>query len=166
MTYDASISQLNLMALFDLQGARDSLEQWCGPALPDFPDSPLTYASREKQRLMWLGQEHWILSAPLEEEESLTEQLKPSIAPDDISIVRISDTISFFAITGQEADEVMAVATPMDVHPDAFAEHGSAYTEAFGIKALVIRTKDGFHLGVDRSYGSLAADYLTRITAD
>ena len=56
----------------------------------------------------------------------------------------------------------MAVATPLDIHRDVFPAGSAAFTEAYQIKALIIRREPGYHLGVDRSYAPMIADYLSR----
>ena len=115
---------------------------------------------------MAIGPEHWILRAPLDQEEALFAALKPDAAPADISIVHISDTLCFFEITGPDVQEVMAVATPLDLHAEVFPANGATFSEIFSVKALIIRIEGGFHLGVDRSYAPMIADYLARTIAD
>ena len=165
MIYDVTIEPLGLMALFDLKSSPAALSDWCGTALPDFPETPLGYTVKDGMELMYLGPEHWLLRAPLDMEEALSNALKPDAAPDDISIVRVSDTLTFFSISGPERDEVMAVATPLDLHPTVFPDRCATYTEAFSAKSLILRSGEAYHLGVDRSYGAMIADYLARTVA-
>ncbi len=166
MMYDAEIKQLDLMALFDLKGPQRAMSEWCGAELPDFPAAPLSYASKDSKKLLWLAPEHWLLMAPLALEQPLSARLNPDQAPDDVSIVRISDTLTFFALAGREITEVMSVASPLDVHRDVFPQNGATYAEFYQIKALILRVADGFRVGVDRSYGPMIADYLSRTMAD
>ena len=166
MTYDVQIRQPDLMALFDLKGANTALSKWCGDTIPPFPAAPLTYEVKAGRELIAVGPDHWILRAPIDQEKGLAATLKPDQAPDDISIVHISDTLNFFEVTGPETQEVMAVATPLDVHMDVFPANGAAFSEVFSVKSLVIRIDNGFHLGVDRSYAPMIADYLTRTIAN
>lgn len=164
--YDVEIEQLSLMALFDLKGSQSALLEWCGHALPDFPSHPLGFSVRDGRDLMWLGKEHWILRAPLDDEAQILADLRPDQAPDDISVVMISDTLTFFSVTGPDADDVMAVASSLDLRAKAFAENGATFSEAFSTKALILRADGGYHLGVDRSYAAMIADYFARATAD
>jgi len=165
MTYDVEIRQLDLMALFDLKGSQSEVAAWCGATLPAFPDQPLRRCEAEERALMWLGPEHWILRAPLKQEESLLAALNPAEAPDTVSVVQISDTLSFFALTGPDVAEVMAVATPLDIHDSVFPPDAACFTDLFSVKALVLRIPGGFHLGVGRSFAPMIADYLARTTA-
>ena len=163
MTYSVHIQQRGLMALFDLKGKESALSGWC--ALPPFPAMPVTYSVQADRELMAIGPEHWILRAPLDQEEALFAALKPDAAPADISIVHISDTLCFFEITGPDVLEVMAVATPLDLHAEVFPANGATFSEIFSVKALIIRIEGGFQFGVDRSYAPMIADYLARTIA-
>ena len=165
MTYDVEINQLGLMALFDLKGHRDAMANWCGAAIPAFPEPALCYSAENDMELMSLGRDNWMLRAPVANEDALLGALKPDAAPTEISVVRVSDAFSFFSVTGSEAAEVMAVATPLDIHPDVFPENGAAFTEVFSTRGLILRVDSGFHIGVERSYAPMIADYLARTIA-
>lgn len=164
MIYDTRIARLGIRALFDLQGKQTDLSAWAGAVLPAFPDRPNTAAGTEN-RLLWLGQESWLLMAPLEAEQELSEALRPSEAPDCVSICLVSDSLVFFRITGAEAPAILAMASPLDVHPRVFPEDGATWAEVFGQRALVLRQSDGFEIGVDRSLDAMTQDYLARITS-
>ena len=81
-------------------------------------------------------------------------------------MVRISDTLIFFSVSGPEAQDVMAIASPLDTHASVFSSNSATFSEVFSVRALILRTGDAFHLGVDRSYGPMIGDYLARVTAD
>lgn len=162
MPYDVVINRLPLRALFELKGSGLEIAAWCGDALPEFPDKPNTASSRNGRTLIWTGPDRWLLNASGNEEETLIRAVRPDAAPGDLSIVLISDTLTFFEISGPEADEVMAVATPMNIHPSAFPADGACFTEAFGTKALLRRVANGFEIAVDRSYGDWFEESLRR----
>ena len=164
--YDVRIERLEQMALFDLKGSRSVIEGWCGHTLPDFPDTPLSYNVKDNLELMFLGPEHWILRAPLNMEKALGEVFRPEKAPDEISIVCISDTLAFFSMSGSEILELMSVVSPLDTNLDVFHVNSSLFSEAFLVKALFVRVGDAIQLGVDRSFGPMIADYLARSVAD
>lgn len=163
MTYDAGFSQRDLMALFDLKGSGADIADWCGDALPPLPSAPRTLTRDGDTELMWLAPEHWILRAPIGSETDLVARLRPDAAPLHVSVVRISDTLVFFALTGPDLDEALSVITSLDTHPGRFPADSATFTEALGIKALIIRTMRGMEIGVDRSFAPMVADYLTRI---
>jgi sarcosine oxidase subunit gamma len=106
-----------------------------------------------------------LLRADIACEDALTTGLRPADAPPDISIVRVSDTLTFFRITGPDAAQVMSIGCPLDLHPDVFLGDAVSYTEFFGLKALVMRCDDGFDCAVEQSFSDMIADYLERATA-
>ncbi len=165
MGYDAIITRLPLRALFDLKGKRDVLRNWCGDTLPPFPDHPNRLTEAHGRQLVHTGPGCWILMASLAVEQALTAALRPDEAPGDLSVVPISDMLTFFAVTGPEASDVMAVATPLDLHPRVFPPDGASWTEAFGIRALIRRIAGGYEMAVERSYADWFEEALVRTTA-
>ena len=164
MPYDAEIDRLPIFTLFDLKGPQEALSAWTD-VLPPFPTAPNTATCQGDLQLCHTGPNRWLLRAPLEREEALEAALRPAEAPPEISIVRISDVLTFFRITGPDAAEVLSIGCPMDLHPVTFGEDAASFTEFFGLKAFVTRCEAGFDCAVDRSFGDMAADYLTRAMA-
>jgi sarcosine oxidase subunit gamma len=103
MNYEADIVRIGAMALFDLKGKKDALIAWLGEDLPPFPEAANTGSSRADAELLYIGRDHWLLLAPLEKEAILETALRTSAAPSDISIVQVSDSQTFFDITGPDA---------------------------------------------------------------
>ena len=165
MPYDVTFDRLKTQALYDLKGPQEALGDWAGNALPPFPDRPNTKTEAGGVTLMFIGPDHWLLRADLTREGTLDAALRPAEAPPEISLVRVSDTLAWFRITGPDAAEVMAVACPMDLHASRFGPDGASFTEAFGLKALVTRCADGVDLAVEQSFGPMVADFLARVTA-
>lgn len=162
MPYDVIITRLPLRTLFDLKGTATALAAWCGTALPPFPDRPNSRTEAAGRGLHWAGPDRWLLMAPLAEEAVLAAALRAEEAPDDISVTLVSDTLTFFAVTGPDATEVMAVVTPLDLHPDTFPQDGAAWTEALGIRSAIRRIADGYEIAVDRSYADWFEESLRR----
>lgn len=163
MAYDVTITRLPMRALFDLKGSREMLSQCCGDLLPPFSAQPNRMSESGGRRLMSTGPDHWLLMAPLDDEAALAAALQPEGAPQDIAITGLSDTLTFFAVAGPEVQEVMAVATPLDLHPASFPADAATWAEAFGIKALIRRIDDGFEIAIDRSYADWFEDVLKRV---
>ncbi len=165
MSYDVNIRRHGPWALFDLKGAAGKVWEWAGDTLPTQPGRPNSRTVKGGFELFFIGRDHWILRAPIEKEAVLNEALKPENCPPDISIVRVSDTLTFFSVTGPQMADVMAIATPLDLHPRQFADDTVTYTEAFGLKALIQRCDGGFEFAVERSFGDMVADCLARASA-
>ena len=163
MPYDVTFKRLETQALFDLKGPSVALTDWAGDALPTFPKRPNSKTEAAGAVLMFIGPDHWLLRADLSAEESLDAALRPTLAPPEVSIVKVSDTLAVFRITGPDAGEVMAVACPMDLHDSHFGPDGASFTEAFGLKALITRCEGGFDMAIEQSFGPMVADYLTRV---
>ncbi len=162
MPYDVTIERQPTFALFDLKGAKKVVEKWADLELPETPNR---FFENNGALLCHIGPDHWLLRAPLDQEPALDAQLKPVDAPADISIVRISDTQTFFRITGPDASEVISIGCPMDVHQTAFPENGVNFSEFFGVKTLILRNPPGFDVAVEQSFANMIADYLDRATA-
>jgi len=166
MSYDVEIREMDLSAIFDLKGRMDDLKTQISDLAPAFPDRANTATRSGDLELYWIGSDHWLLRGPIEGENELFASIESRAGPDDISIVQISDALVFFHVSGPDADQVMAIASPLDTHRSAFPANGVTYTEAFGLKALVVRRDVGFELGCDRSFGDMVADYLQRAAGD
>ncbi len=165
MPYDVTFTRLETQALFDLKGPHVAVQTWAGETLPAFPERPNSKTGKGSATLMFIGPDHWLLRADPAREEALDAALRPTAAPPEISIVRVSDTLAIFRITGPDAAEVMAVACPLDLHDSRFGPDAASFTEAFGLKALVTRCDGGFDLAVEQSFGPMVQDYLSRIAA-
>ncbi len=165
MSYDVTIQRCGLTALFDLKGAAEAVGAWAGDGVPRFPDRPNHRTEQDGAELFHIGRDHWILRAPLDQEEALETRLNPTGCPADISIVRVSDTLTFFRVTGADAAQIMAIACPLDLHDSVFGPDAVTYSEVFGLKALVMRYQDGFEFAVEQSFGDMIDDFLARAVA-
>ncbi|MEX0317440.1 MAG: sarcosine oxidase subunit gamma [Ruegeria sp.] len=165
MAYDATIDRLPLSALFDLKGKGEALAEWSKGTLPALPQAPNSLSRADGMALCFIGPDHWILRADAEHEAQLEAALNLSQSPPEISIVTISDTLTFFRIAGPDADQIMPIGCPLDLHISKFGPDAVSFTEFFGLKALVMRCEGGFDCGVEQSFGDMIADYLVRAMA-
>ena len=161
MPYDAEIDRLPICALFDLKGPALALAAWA-PDLSAFPDAPNTLTRKGAEVLCATGPNRWLLRADITREEALNSALRPAEAPPEISIVRISDTMTFFRITGPDAGQIMSIGCPLDLHPSVFEPDAVSFTQFFNLRALVLRCEGGFDCAVEQSFGDMVADYLSR----
>ena len=160
MGYDVKIERNLLHALFDLKGSVEDVSSYLKEHIGSIPVEPNSYVTYGNLRVLYLGINHWILLAPIDEEQKLLELLKPEFCPASISIVLISDTLKFFRINGVNADDIMAVASPLNLNADAFTNNSATFSEVFGLKALIMRHGDGYQFGIDQSFGDMLSDYL------
>jgi len=166
MNYQVNITVTDLHAMLDLKGDGDFLRAW--PVLSDlaFPTINNTATERDGMSVYWIGKQHWLVRAPLDQEPAFYSIAKSAEAIDEISATIVSDAMSFFSLNGHDADQVMSIASPLDVHPSVFPKNGVTYTEAFGIKALIIRCEGGYEIGVDRSYFDMIGDCFGHALGD
>ena len=165
MGYDVNIQRLELNAVFDLQGNSRKITKWVKGKLPPFPKKPNTANLRDELALYSIAPERWLLRSAIDNEDRLLEMTQPAVAPVDVSIVQVSDTLRFFAITGPEAGDIISIACSLDHHLSVFPKNGVSYTNFFGIKGLLIRIEDGFEIAVEASYADMIEDFLTRANA-
>ena len=162
MGYDVTIDRTGRTTLVDLKGTREATVAWLRYKAPPFPGRPNSSSEADGRELYWIGDNHCLLRAPAEQEDGLVADLDIDNAPDSISAVLVSDTLEWFSITGPDADQIIAIASPLDITTANFPDDGVIYSAAFGLKALVLRRPNGFELAVERSYGDMVEDYLGR----
>ena len=163
MSYDVTIHRLGPVALLDLRGEAGAVASWVASLGMTLPETPNTATRAGERELYWLGPTHWMLRAPISAEDDLLETLTARDMPPDVSQVLVTDAYAFFEISGPHVAQVLAIASPLDVHPSTFPPNGVTFTEAFGQKALVIKRDDGVELAVEHSFGDMTADYLERV---
>ena len=165
MTYRVELLRQPIFAVIDLKGAEPDLKNWIDSPNVVFPSRPNSRTHFDRVELFRIGEEHWLMRAELDQEDRLMVLTRLVRAPVHISIVLVSDTLTFFRISGSDADQIVKIASPLDIHPTVFPCDSSSYTQVFGIKGLVIRNKDGFEIAVESSYADMIDDFLRRATA-
>lgn len=162
MAYQASIQTLPPCAVIDLRGSADDI----APRLQAL-GLPASVAGRAVHsgttELIKAGPEHWLLLAPLDQEDRLLHALQVATLAADSLVLGVSDLYQFFAIEGVDARQLLAVASPLDADPPAFPINGATFTEAFGLRVLLLRRPYGFDLAVERSYTPMLQEYFARI---
>ena len=160
MTYDVKIQRSLLNALFDIKGSLRDVKSHLKEYINSFPIEPNSYISQGNWKILYVGPNHWILMAPIAEEQQLVSSLRPYDCPASISIVLISDTLTFFYIDGPNAFDIMSIASPLNLNIDAFTPETATFSEIFGLKALIFRYGDGYQFAVDPSFGDMVSNYL------
>jgi len=163
MIYQVSIEVSPQQAMLDLKGDIQFLKSWAAMGNLEFPTLPNSAITCADTSIYWIGREHWLVRAPLDAEERLYSISEAAGMIDEISAIVISDVLSFYSVQGADSDQLISIASPLDVHKSVFPANGVTYTEFFGIKALVVRTDGGFEVGVDRSYFDMMGDCFGRV---
>ena len=81
----------------------------------------------------------------------------------DCRIVLVSDAYTFFTVTGNQADEILAIASPLDIRLTNFPENAATYSELFGIRSLIMRRQNGYLIAVERSYTDMIVIYFKKV---
>lgn len=162
MPYDIIITGPETRALIELRGAQATLAAHAPDLLAVWPARPCSKVLHEGRSLLWLGPDRWMLMAPLDHEDRLQAALCDTYWS-DAGVTLISDTLAFFTVSGRDAAVAMSIACPLDVHADAFAPDTVAETDAFGVRAMVLRANDDWLLAVAPAYARYIAGQLGQI---
>ena len=160
--YDARVRLRPVPALIDLQGAAEDVLPRLRPlGLADPP--PLRRLQAGDRSVLRPAPGHWMLLSSADTPAALVRALCATPLSEDSLVVDVSDGWAHFDLQGPEAADLLGAACPLDTHPRAFAADGATFTEAFGLRALLLRTSTGFQLAVERSHGPMVADWFARL---
>ena len=163
MGYQATIKKLGLSAIFDIKGDASAASKRISHLGLVLPSEVNTATEKDGQFLCWVGENHWLLLAPAEKENQLLDTLAPHNPAMDCRIVLVSDAYTFFTVTGNQADEILAIASPLDIRLINFPKNAATYSELFGIGGLIMRRQNGYLIAVERSYTDMIAIYFKKV---
>jgi len=163
MGYQATIKKLGLSTIFDIKGNASAASKRISHLGLALPSEPNTATEKDGQHLCWVGEDHWLLLAPAEKENQLLDTLAPHNPAMDCRIVLVSDAYTFFTVTGNQADEILAIASPLDIRLINFPKNAATYSELFGIGGLIMRRQNGYLIAVERSYTDMIAIYFKKV---
>ena len=164
MGYQATIKKQAMWAIFDIKGNASAVAKGISDIGLSLPTSANTAYAKNGQHLCWIGEEHWLLLAPVEMEDQLIKRLNPQNSSLDCRIVHVSDAYTLFTVTGDHADDILAIASPLNTRQKNFPKDGVTFTEFFGIRGLVLRWPGGYLTAVERSYADMITAYFDKIT--
>ena len=163
MSYQATIEKQKLSAIFDIKGDAGTVSHRISHLGLNLPKDANTASTSNGQHLCWIGETHWLLLAPMEKEAQLLDSLAPHDPALDCRIVLVSDAYSFFSVRGNQADDILAIASPLDIRRINFPNNAASYTELFGIRGLVLRRQNGYSIAVERSYADMVSVYFDKV---
>ncbi len=164
MGYQTTIEKQGLWAIFDIKGDAGAVAQRISSLGLPLPATANTKTAKDGRHLCWVGANHWILLAHGDEEDQLNDSLAPNDAGFDCRIVLVSDAYTIFTVTGNQADDILAIASPLDTRRAILGDDGATYTELFGIRALVLRRPDGYIVAIERSYADMITKYFDKVS--
>ena len=163
MAYQATIEKQGLSTIFDIKGDASAVAKRLSQLGLTLPASANMSIEKDGQHLCWIGETHWLLLAPVEKEAQLLDSLAPHDPALDCRIVLVSDAYSFFSVRGDQADDILAIASPLDIRRINFPDNAASYTELFGIRGLVLRRQNGYSVAVERSYADMVSVYFNKV---
>ena len=163
MAYDAVVDRISPRFIIDVRGDAVVVPKLLATVPLTSPAAPNSWSASSETVLAWIAPRRWMVIAPMEAEAKLL----PAFAtpPAGVSAMNVSDAFATFSVSGAGAVDVLAQATPLDVHPAAFSEKGASFTDLFGQGALVLRRGGLFECFVDASYEDYIADRFMRCHA-
>jgi sarcosine oxidase subunit gamma len=163
MAYQATIEKQGLSTIFDIKGDASAVAKRLSQLGLTLPASANMSIEKDGQHLCWIGETHWLLLASAEKEAQLLDSLAPHDPELDCRIVLVSDAYSFFSVRGNQADDILAIASPLDIRRINFPDNAASYTELFGIRGLVLRRQNGYSVAVERSYADMVSVYFNKV---
>ena len=163
MGYQATIKKLGLSTIFDIKGDASAASKRISHLGLVLPSEVNTATEKDGHYLCWVGENHWLLLAPADKENQLLDTLAPHDPAMDCRIVLVSDAYTFFTVTGNQADKILAIASPLDIRLINFPENAATYSELFGIRGLIMRLHNGYLIAVERSYTDMIAIYFNKV---
>ena len=163
MLYDAVVDRISPRCIIDVRGDAGAVSNLFATVPLTLPVAPNSWSMSGRTSLAWIAPRRWMVIAPMEAEAELLPAFAGPAA--GVSAVSISDAFAVFSVSGAGAVEVLAQATPLDMHPAAFPGNGASFTDLFGQVALVIRRGGLFECLVDASYEDYIADRFMRCHA-
>ena len=164
MGYQATIKKLGLSTILDIKGDASAASKRISHLGLALPSEANTATQKDGQYLCWIGENHWLLLSPAEKENQLLDLLAPHDPAMDCRIVLVSDAYTFFTVTGNQADEILAIASPLNIWLTNFPENAATYSELFGIRGLIMRRQNGYLIAVERSYTDMIAIYFEKVS--
>ena len=163
MAYQATIEKQGLSTIFDIKGDASAVAKRLSQLGLTLPASANMSIEKDGQHLCWIGETQWLLLAPAEKEAQLLDSLVPHDPALDCRVVLVSDAYSFFSVRGNQADDILAIASPLDIRRRNFPDNAASYTELFGIRGLVLRRQNGYSVAVERSYADMVSVYFDKV---
>ena len=123
---------------------------------------PLTSQSKGDRRMLWLGPDEWLITAPEGEIEKIEEALREKLQDMPVSLCDISHSRTIIGVGGPAAGDVIAKGCPLDLHPREFPTGHCAQSRLARCNILIHRIDDDptFEIHVARSFALYAWEWL------
>jgi sarcosine oxidase subunit gamma len=128
------------------------------------PPAANTVTSSADLHIFWLGPNEWLIHLPLDAVEEKINALREALDNQHAAITEVSDYFSVLQLSGPQAREIIASASPLDIRPQHFTAGQCAQTR-FGHASILLwplEDTPAFGLQVRWSYAQYVYDYLSQ----
>ncbi len=126
---------------------------------------PNTFAENDHASVFWLGPDERMIHSYSSEPQQLLSDLQARLPVGLSSAVDVSDYYTIIRLAGVNARQVLAAATPFDIHERNFKEGSCAQTR-FGTASILLVMQDlspAFDIQVRWSFAEYVWRYLRRV---
>jgi heterotetrameric sarcosine oxidase gamma subunit len=163
MGYNASISQLDLCVI-NLRADAMMRDRIAASTNVPLPTSPNTVTSAGQRRLLWLGNDHWLLVSTDRDDDTLVEAINQSMQDGHGNATLVTDQYTSFQLDGPEVLEVLAQGCALPLEADRFSE-GQCVSCTFAktqVTLLAIAHADSYQLLVESSLAGYVLQWFER----
>ena len=128
------------------------------------PPAANTVTHSADLRIFWLGPDEWLIHLPLEAVDEKISALRDALIDQYAAITEVTDYFSVLKLSGPQAREIIASASPFDTRPKHFKTGQCAQTRFGHASILLWPLEDmlAYGLQVRWSYAQYAYNYLTQ----
>ena len=138
-----------------------SVERALGLTLPPMANTVTRSADTV---VFWLGPDEWLVHLPLERVDETISTLRDTLDGQAAAITEVSDYFSVLELSGPQAREIIASASPFDTRAKHF-KPGQCTQTRFGHASILLwllEDTPAFGLQIRWSYAQYVYDYLTQ----
>lgn len=160
-----TLSEIALCGKINLRGnVKDSKFKQGAQSIfgASLPDKPNTISSTDTHKLFWLGPDEWLVHVPLALLEQNINAIRQLMTDQLVAATEVSDYYSVIELSGPQALEIIASASPFDTRPHHF-DLGQCAQTRFGHASILLWPEGdapSFQLQVRWSYAKYVYDYL------
>ncbi len=153
--------KINLRGNPDNAAFIEGVERALGLTLPPVAN---TVTSSTDLHIFWLGPDEWLIHLPLETVDEKIDALRESLDNQHVAITEVSDYFCVLELSGPQAQEIIASASPFDTRPQHFNAGQCTQTRFAHASILLwpLKNTSGFGLQIRWSYAQYVYGYLTQ----
>lgn len=156
----ALCGKINLRGNIDKANFRQAVDATLGVSLPEGAN---TVSNTNGNNIFWLGPDEWLAHVPLASLDKTITALRENLAGQHVAITDVSDYYSVIELSGPQARDIIACASPFDIRPNIFPVGQCAQTR-FGHASILLwplNEVPSFRVQIRWSYAQYVYGYLS-----